>query len=133
MRPSLGINIAGPSELAWNELIELSSWPQWGPTVRAARVDGGGERIFAGATGSVQTSVGVWLPFRVESWQDAGPRLSWSWRVAGVAATEHRVFAQGASRCRVEMSVPWLAPAYLGVVALALARIRRRVEDSARR
>ena len=133
MRPRLGIDIAGPSELAWDELTVLSSWPHWGPTVRAARVDDGGDRIFAGATGSVQTPVGVWLPFRVDSWCDVGPRKSWSWRVAGVPATEHWVIAEGASRCRVEMSVPWLAPAYLGVVSLALARIRRRVEDSAPR
>ena len=132
MRPSLGIDIAGPADLAWNELIELRNWPEWGPTVRDARVDDGGERIFAGATGSVQTPLGIWLPFRVERWNDAGPRRSWSWRVAGLPATEHWVVAHGASRCRVEMSVPWLAPAYLGVVALALARIRHRVEENAR-
>jgi hypothetical protein len=38
------------------------------------------------------------------------------------------VIEQGASRCRVEMSVPLLAPAYLGIVAIALRRIKRRVE-----
>jgi hypothetical protein len=51
--------------------------------------------------------------------------------VAGVPATEHAVTAIGPSRCRVEMSVPLWAPAYLGVVRVALARIRRRVEDTA--
>ena len=132
MRPTLGIDVEAPSDLAWHELIELGNWPHWGPTVRAARLEDGGARLFAGATGSVQTPLGLWVPFRIDHWEDVGPRRSWSWRVAGVHATEHSVSSQGTARCRVEMSVPWLAPAYLGVVALALTRIRRRVEDRAR-
>lgn len=76
----------------------------------------------------MQTALGIWLPFQVESWRDDGPLRSWSWRVAGVPATEHVVISQGPSRCRVEMSVPWWAVAYLGVVRVALTRIRRRAE-----
>ena len=132
MRPSLGTDVAAPGDLAWQELIEVDSWPRWGPTVRAARLDNGGERVFAGATGSVQTPLGLWLPFEVDHWHDVGPQRSWSWRVARVPATSHSVIEWGASRCRVEMSVPWLAPAYLGVVALALQRIKRRVEERTR-
>lgn len=132
MRPALGIDVAAPSELAWYELIELGSWPHWGPTVRAARLENGSERLYADAAGSVQTSVGLWLPFQVDDWHETGPLRSWSWRVAGVPATAHSVAERGPSRCRVEMSVPWFAPGYLSVVALALARIRRRVEDNAR-
>ena len=132
MRPRLGIDVGGPRELAWEELVDLDRWPAWGPTVRAARLDDGGRRLHAEASGAVQTSVGVWVPFRVEDWWDDGPRWSWSWRVAGVPATEHAVTAAGPSQCRVEMSVPLWAPASLGVVRVALARIRRRVEDAAR-
>ena len=68
MRPRLGIDVAAPSELAWAELVELDAWPRWGPTVRSARLDDGTRRLTAGATGSVQTSVGLWLPFRVDEW-----------------------------------------------------------------
>ena len=132
MRPSLGVDVAAPSEVAWQELVELSCWPHWGPTVLAARLDDGAGRLYAGATGSVQTMWGIWLPFEVDHWHDVGPRTSWSWRVAGVPATDHSVIAKGSSRCRVEMSVPWWAPAYLSVVALALSRIRRRAEERAR-
>ena len=132
MRPTLGIDVEAPGELAWQELIELRNWPHWGPTVRDARLDDGGGSVSGGATGSVQTPVGLWLPFRIDQWDDAGPRRCWSWRVAGVHATEHSVVELGASRCRVEMNVPWLAPAYLGVIGLALKRIRNRVEDKAR-
>jgi hypothetical protein len=109
-------------------LIDLSCWPRWGPTVRSAHLDDGSGRLTAGASGSVQTTLGFWLPFRVECWRDDGPLRSWSWRVAGVPATEHVVINQGPSLCRVEMSVPWWAVAYLGVVRVALTRIRRQVE-----
>jgi hypothetical protein len=132
MRPTLGTDIAAPAELAWQELIQLSNWPEWGPTVRGARLDDGGGSVFPGATGSVQTSVGLWLPFRVSGWEESGSRRTWSWRVGGVPATTHTVIELGASRCRVEMSVPLLAPVYLGVVALALRRIKRRVETAPR-
>ena len=128
MRPHLGIDIAAPAELAWQELIQLRNWPEWGPTVSGARLDNGGDRVFAGATGSVQTPVGLWVPFRVSDWQDTGSRRTWSWRVGGVPATTHTVIDRGAARCRVEMSVPLFAPLYLGVVAPALRRIKRRVE-----
>jgi hypothetical protein len=128
MRPTLGVDVAAPADLAWDQLVELGSWPRWGPTVRGARLDDGATRLHAGATGSVQTALGVWLPFRVDRWSDDGQWRSWSWRVAGVPATEHTVVTTGPSRCRVSMSVPWWAPGYLGVVAVALTRIRRRAE-----
>ena len=128
MSPRLGIEVAASSDRAWQELIDLGCWPRWGPTVRAARLDDGSGRLSAGASGSVQTALGLWLPFRVECWRDDGPLRSWSWRVAGLTATEHVVIDRGPSRCRVEMSVPWWAVAYLGVVRVALTRIRDRVE-----
>lgn len=132
MRLTLGLDVAAPGELAWLELIELASWPHWGPTVRAARLDDDGALLHAGATGPVQTPVGLWLPFRTDQWQDTGSRRSWSWRVAGVPATSHTVTSRGDAWCRVEMSVPLLAPAYLAVVSPALGRIRDRAERRAR-
>ena len=131
MRPRLGIEIAAPSEFAWKQLTDLSCWPRWGPTVRSARLDDGSESLSAGATGSVQTVLGPWLPFRVEHWRVDGSLMSWSWRVAGVPATEHVVLSRGPSRCRVEMSVPWWAVSYLAVVRVALTRIRRQAEGVA--
>lgn len=55
----------------------------------------------------------------------------WSWSVAGVPATEHLVVDLGPSQCRVEMTVPWWAVSYLGIVAVALSRIRRYAEEAA--
>ncbi len=126
--PTLSIDVAAPADRAWDELVELDRWPQWGPTVRAARLDDGHRRLHGDATGAVQTPLGAWVPFRVDRWHDDGVRRAWSWRVAGVPATAHAVTALEGSRCRVEMSVPWWAPAYLGVVALALRRIRTRAQ-----
>lgn len=131
VRPRLGIDVAAPAALAWHELVELDCWPHWGPSVRSARLDDGTGRLRAGATGSVQTALGVRLPFRIDEWSGDAPHRSWSWRVAGVPATGHSVITTGPAQCRVEMSVPWWAPAYLVVVALALRRIRRRAEDAA--
>lgn len=128
MQPTLGIDVAASDRLAWAELTELGCWSKWGPTVRSARLDDGSDRLSAGATGSVQTIVGLWVPFEVIEYADQAPRRTWSWRVAGVPATTHAVLTRGPSRCRVEMGVPWWAPAYLGVVAPALRRIRERAE-----
>ena len=128
MGPTVTVDVAAPADVVWDELVELSCWPHWGPTVRSARLDDGSGRLSAGASGAVQTAVGLWLPFQVREWVDDGPRLSWSWRVGGVPATEHAVIAQGPASCLVEMSVPWWAPGYLPVVTLALTRIRRRAE-----
>lgn len=125
----LGIDVSAPAESAWAVLVELDGWPEWGPSVSAARLDDDSRRLSPGATGSIRTPVGAWLRFEVTEWRDAGPCRSWSWWVAGVPATTHRVTATGPSRCRVEMDVPWWAPAYLAVVAVALRRIRRLAED----
>lgn len=125
---TLGIDVSAPRELVWHELIDLDRWPVWGPTVRAARLGGGGRELHAEASGAVQTPVGLWLPFAVDNWQVGEDTWSWSWRVGGVPATTHSVTAIDAERSRLEMAVPWWAPAYLAVIRVALARIRREVE-----
>src|SRR6478735_4491919 len=126
----LGIDVAAPSGVVWDALVDLDCWPQWGPTLRSARLDDGTGRLSAGATGAVQTAIGVWLRFEVDEWDESQQRASWSWRVAGVPATVHRVVSTGPSRCRVEIGVPLWALPYLSVVSVALRRIRQLCEDS---
>lgn len=125
---TLGIDVAAPRPVVWQELIDLDRWPVWGPTVRAARLDDGGRELYAGASGAVQTPVGLWLPLTVDDWQQGEDTWSWSWRVGGVPATTHAVAAVDAEHSRLQMGVPWWAPAYLGVIRVALSRIRREVE-----
>lgn len=116
--------VEAPAERCWDLLVDTDAWPQWGPTVAEARVDAATgasvDRIGDGSTGAVRARVGPWVPFTIT---DFDPGRSWSWSVAGVAATSHRVEPLGPDRCRVGFEVPrWAAP-YAAVCAVALRRI----------
>ena len=110
--------VAAPSEAVWDVLTDLDAWPQWGLTVTAAQLDGG-DVLTLGVTGLVWTPVGVPLPFTIDEFV---PGRSLGWRVAGVSATRHGVDPYG-DGCRLWMTAPLWAPAYLPVLAVALARI----------
>ena len=118
---SVSRHIDAPADAVWNVLIDTDAWPRWGPTVAAAELDGA--LLTLGATGRVRTPVGVALPFTIT---DFDPGRRWAWSVAGVPATSHSVEPDGAG-CRASMAAPWWAPAYLPVLAIALARIDRMV------
>ena len=119
MGPSVSREIASPPETAWRLLTHVDEWPRWGPTVSGGTVDGG--VIGPGARGTVRTVVGVSLPFEITEFV---PGRSWAWSVVGVPATRHRVTPTGGG-CVVTFKVPWWAPGYLAVCALALRRIER--------
>jgi Polyketide cyclase / dehydrase and lipid transport len=123
------IDVDAPADDVWRLLVDTRRWPDWGPTVTAARVDGPGSLLTQGASGAVRTPLGLWLPFVVDTWGDGPAERCWSWRVVGVAATCHRVTALGRARSRVAMGVPGWAPAYLAVVELGLRRVRRLAES----
>lgn len=118
------VEIAVPAATAWRVLVDLDAWPQWGPSVRGASVEGG--RLADGARGRVQTTLGPSLPFEITTFE---PPVRWAWSVGGVEATDHRVDPLGRDRCRVSFGVPWPAAPYLAVCRLALARIVRACED----
>ena len=113
--------IAAPPDDLWRLLVHVDAWPRWGPTITGARLDDGSDQIRAGSTGTVTTPLGVSLRFVVTDFVE-GRR--WSWRVAGVPATSHRVAEVGAGT-RVRFGVPVWAPAYLAVCGLALRRLDR--------
>lgn len=116
--------MAAPAAVVWDLLVDTERWPAWGPTITEAVVDRGGEgsRIGPDATGQVRTVVGVRLRFRV---REMDPGRRWTWAVAGIPATGHRVEPLGEDRCRVTFEVPVLAAPYLAVCAVALRRIER--------
>jgi len=111
--------IAAPPSAVWDVLVDLDAWPKWGPTVRGARLDEPHSELGLHATGTVQTSLGVSLPFEVTEFE---PGRHWAWRVAGVPATRHGVEAMG-DDARVSISVPWWAAPYLTVCSVAVRRI----------
>ncbi len=115
-------DIDADPETVWQILTDPDAWPRWGPTVSRARLDG--TAILLGATGRVWTPVAVPLPFVITELE---PGRTWGWDVAGIPATRHGVAPRG-NGCRVWMSAPVWAPAYLPILAVAL----RRIESMAR-
>jgi uncharacterized protein YndB with AHSA1/START domain len=111
--------IAAPPSVVWSVLVDLDSWPRWGPTVSGAWLDPPHTHLESGATGNVRTRFGFAAPFVITEFE---PGRHWAWNVAGVPATHHRVEPSG-SGARASMAVPWWAAGYLSVCAIALGRI----------
>ncbi len=89
--PTVGRTISASAQDGWDILVDLDAWPRWGPTVRRAELDHPSP-LALGSTGRVWTPVGIAVPFVITEF-DAG--RSWSWAVAGVPATAHRVEPRG--------------------------------------
>lgn len=117
--------VAASADRVWRLLTDTRYWPSWGPSVVGVDIDD--PVIDAGSRGRVRTPVGVWIPFSVIDCAD----YRWTWRVAGIRATGHRVDPAGPDRCRVAFEVPLWAPWYLPVVWLALRRIARLARSDA--
>ena len=115
--------IDAPAERLWTLLTHTARWPDWGPSVRDVR---GPAVIHPGAQGAVRLPLGVWVPFEIERFEADDPACRrWTWRVAGIPATGHRVEALGSARCAVTFTVPGWAPVYLAVCERALRRLER--------
>lgn len=110
--------IAAPAADLWALVSDTDEWARWGPTVSRAHLDGDG--LAVGRRGVVTSFLGLDLPFEITEME---PGRSWSWKVAGVRATEHEVEPLGQGRCRVGFGVPWPAAPYLLVCHVALRRL----------
>ena len=115
-----------PSGTIWRLLVEPASWPEWGPSVRAATTDA--DELDLGTRGTVHTVAGLRLPFEITRFE---PGRRWAWSIAGVAATDHVVEALDDDRSRVSFGTPWPATAYLMICRLALTRLDRLATESA--
>jgi hypothetical protein len=114
-------------ERAWDLLVRPERWPEWGPSVRA--VECAAERIESGTTGKVRAPGGLWIPFEITACRtptDAGAGR-WTWRVAKIPATGHRVEPQGGG-CRVVFEIPLVAAGYAPVCSRALDRIETQLD-----
>lgn len=113
----------------WDLLTDTTRWRDWGPSVAA--VDCPSRYIEAGTTGRIRVAgVGVWVPFEVDSYVD-GDEKRWTWTVASVPATGHRVTPVGVDgQSRVAFEVPLFAAGYVPVCRRALDRIARLVEET---
>jgi hypothetical protein len=109
-------HVDAPRERVWAIFRDTRRWPEWGPSVEA--VDCDVRLVQRGTTGRVRTPLG-WVPFEVTGCTD----YRWTWSVAGVPATGHRVEAVGPDACRAAFEVPPLAAPYAAVCRRALERI----------
>ena len=112
--------INAPATVAWRLLTDTHAWPQWGPSVRT--VEAPTRFITAGLRGRVQTTLGPWLPFEITNWEEG---KAWSWTVAGIPATGHRVIPVTETSSRVAFTIPRWAPFYVPVCRAALRAIGR--------
>lgn len=119
MSPAATRPVPAPASRCWRLLAHTAHWPSWGPSIRA--VEPPDVAVTEGLRGVVVTAVGVRVPFEITT---VDPGRAWSWRVAGVPATGHRVSPRP-DGCEVAIDVPvWAAP-YLAVCHLALRRLER--------
>ena len=115
--------VDAPADAVWCLLVDTTRWPEWGPTVAA--VDAPTRFIAAGTRGRVRVAgIGVWVPFAVGTFEESEGTRRWTWTVARLPATGHRVDALD-GRCRVTFEVPILAAGYVPVCRRALDRIAR--------
>lgn len=104
----------------WEVLTDTRQWSRWGPSVGA--VECPTDFIDARTSGRVRVA-GVWIPFDIDDYDPNHYR--WTWRVAKIPATGHRVDTLSAGRCRVVFELPPLAGGYALVCERALRRIER--------
>jgi hypothetical protein len=107
--------VDAPPDRCWDLLVDTTRWPAWGPSVRAVDCD---QRVIEdGTTGRVRTVGGIWLPFEVTSCRER----RWTWRVARIPATGHRVRAGPPTT--IEFEIPLVAAPYVVVCLKALQEL----------
>jgi hypothetical protein len=109
----------------WELLTDTDTWPQWGPSVSAVECEN--RFIRKGTIGKVKTAVGIWLPFIVTGYEDG---YFWSWDVAGIPATGHRVEPLEDEHCLLTFEIPLLTAPYAYICKIALDRIAGIIDES---
>jgi uncharacterized protein YndB with AHSA1/START domain len=116
--------IAAPASTMWMLLAQPRHWPEWGPPVRD--IECSDDEISPGTHGRIRTPIGPWLPFTITAVE---PGRTWHWRVAGLAATGHRIEPVDAHHTRVVFEIPAWGLPYAIVCRAALRNLARIAND----
>ena len=119
-RISIGKLYPVSSSIVWEIITDTKQWPHWGPTVKNVQLSERHIRI--GSRGRVLTSLGVWLPFVIDEYEQA---RFWSWKVANIKATGHRVQVTETGDTQLWFDMPIIAAPYVVVCQMALGRSAR--------
>ena len=125
--------IEAPPERLWQIITDTEMWPVWGPTLSEVSYEG--RYIELGAKGAVKTSIGVWVPFEVTTFE---PGRFWDWKVLGVKATWHKVepvwddAGETIVASKVTFGLPTIAAPYALVCWAALRKIDEIVSQEQR-
>jgi uncharacterized protein YndB with AHSA1/START domain len=123
-RWAVGRDIDADPEDVWELLCDTARWPEWGTSI--TDIEASERNIEAGTTGRVRVrGVGAWIPFEVTTVDEQ--RRRWTWNVARIPATGHRV-EERAGGCRVVFEIPLAAVGYAPVCRTACQSIAALVE-----
>ncbi|MET9256457.1 SRPBCC family protein [Streptomyces sp. NPDC003717] len=114
------------ADLVWSRYTTYREWPRWSPQI--VRVEAPGERVAAGARGTVRSLPGIAVAFRVESVDEERRRWVWRVRLGPVRLRlTHEVRALGdGAETSLRIEGPALAvAAYAPLARLALHRLLR--------
>ena len=126
-RVSIGKFIQASPLIVWDLITDTVQWPLWGPTVKKVRFP---QRfIRKDSKGQVLTIFGIWLPFVITEYEHA---RFWSWNVASIKATGHRIQPIETGGCSLWFDVPMIAVPYSLVCQMALCRIEKILCEQAR-
>ena len=117
-RISVGKSYPVSPLIVWEIITDTRLWPRWGPTVKKVHLSKRFIRI--GSRGKVLTFLGVWLPFVIDEYEHES---FWSWKVATIKATGHRVQASENGGSNLWFEIPMIAAPYAVVCQMALSRI----------
>lgn len=112
--------INAPIIRVWEVLTDTRQWPVWGPSVH--RVDSPQRYIYCGLQGRLKTAVGIWVTFEITHCEEP---VFWDWKVAGFAATGHRLKKLNENSCELIFELPVAAFPYALVCRQAANRIAR--------
>lgn len=122
-RLEVSLELPADAGTVWDLFADTRRWPEWGPSVSQVNAD---ERyVREGMAGQVKVLGAAWVPFEITTATDR----RWTWNVAGIPATGHRVETVGPGRSRAVFELSPLAAGYVPVCQRALKRIEALVES----